>query len=145
MVGVDEKGELLLHGIQSNGHSVLAHVGHEGIGFILGHILPAEGVFLEVKDPKREKICLLIRCKSQLLCEVTKYAEVKMIHNLLVGNNVWDLLLDKKELRECLNIVKRGFIWVSTICGCQIEKMLVVDDLIGSIINVHYHVLELIK
>lgn len=98
LVSVDDKRELLLHGIKGNGHSFLAHVGHERIGLILSHILPTEGVFLEVKYPKREKICLLVSCKSQLLSDIIEYAEVKMVDNLLVGNDVWDLLLLNKEL-----------------------------------------------
>jgi hypothetical protein len=67
-----------------------------------------------------------------------------MVHNLLVGNYVWDLLLLNKELTERLNVEKRRFMRVYSIWACQIEKMLIVDGYIGFIINVHYHVLKLI-
>lgn len=67
-----------------------------------------------------------------------------MIHNLLVGNDVRHLLLGNKKLSERLNVEKRGFMGVCTIWSCQIEKMLVVDGLIGFIINIHDHIFELI-
>ena len=50
-----------------------------------------------------------------------------MVHNLLVGDDVWDLLLDSKDLSECLNVEKRRFMRIYTVRGRQIEKMLVVD------------------